>query len=191
MKTYFRFEICSFIIFAVLLFGCSTESISSLNNKLEIKTSPSLTPPNTPQNYEAKFIREEGWKIPMPERAKKMRIIEREVKSENGKMVKRTLTIYNPIGEFSFQRESSTSSSGIQIPSESLELESIWEIKINGKIYSYTVVARKAKLNEQTDNSVLTRHAFPYRYFDTDGDGKFETLVTDDSNILVPSWASQ
>lgn len=191
MKTYFRFKIYGFVLFVVFLFGCSTVSTSSLDNELETKASPSPMLPNSPQNYEGKFIKQEGWKIPLPDKKEKMRVIERDVMTENGMKVKRTITIYNPIGDFFFQRESSTSISGSQLKSESLQIQSIWEVKIKEKIYSYTVIARKATPDKQTDESVLTKFEFPYRYFDIDGDGKFETLVTDGSEILVPSWASQ
>ncbi|MCA1623947.1 MAG: DUF2782 domain-containing protein [Acidobacteria bacterium] len=191
MKTHLKYKVYGFVSFAVFLFGCSTVNTSSLSNKLEIKTSSSPTPLGISQNNEGKFIRQEGWKIPLPEKKEKMRVLERDVMSETGNRVKRTITIYNPIGDFFFYIDHPTSNLGIQMMSGLLQLESIWEVKVKEKIYSYTVIVRKAVPNAQTDESILTRHEFPYRYFDIDGDGKFETLVADDSDILVPSWVTQ
>jgi hypothetical protein len=176
-----------FVLLAVLFVGCSTVNTSSLDSKLEVEVSPYPSPPSSPQIYEAKFIRQEGWKIPLPEKRKKTRTIERDVKSENGKSVKRILTIYIPKDDFFYQREVGISNSGNELKSELLKLQSIWEIKANEKKYSYTITARKAKPDEQEDH----QHDFIYRYFDLDGDGKFETLISNDSEVLVPSWATQ
>jgi hypothetical protein len=186
MKIIFKLNVCVSIFFIFSFISCSTVKTSSVSNKLEINASPQPTPSVSQQNYEARFIRQEGYKIPFPEKKRKTRVIEREVMSENGKKVKRTIILFAS-GDFLFQRESGTSNSGIEIPSEMLKLKGIWELKIKDKIYSYTITAHNATPNKLIDHE----HDFIYRYFDMDGDGKFEMLVTDDSEVLVPEWATQ
>lgn len=189
MKIYFVFKICGFVLFAVFSFDCSTVNTSSFSNKLETKILPSPTPTDSPQNHEAKYINPDGWEIPLPEKRKKTRVIERDVKTEDGKIAKRTLTIYSPTDDFFFHRESFSQDS--EITTGLLKLQGIYELKVKEKVYGYTIYAQKTIPDEQTGKHTSIGPTFFYQCFDTDGDGKFETLVTDTSGMLIPSWASQ
>jgi len=191
MRVYFGYKIFGFVIFAVLGFCCSTVNTTLLNNKLEINTSVTPIPPDSLQKYEAKFVKEEGWEIPLPEKRKATRTIEREAKSENGTSVKRMLTVYIPIDAFFFQREPYASGLDKEMTTGLLRLQAIYELKVKEKIYGYTIYAQKTALDEQTRKSVPSGKIFFYQCFDTDGDGKFETLVTDQSGISVPDWVTQ
>lgn len=67
-----------------------------------------------------------------------------------------------------------------------LKLLFITEFSVNGKVYSYDIGARIAKPANHADEI-----GFGYRIVDFDGDGKFETMLTDDDiELKVPSWAT-
>lgn len=68
-----------------------------------------------------------------------------------------------------------------------LVLISFKEFRLNDNIYLYSIVAKK---NEDINQKNINAHneLLIYQILDNDGDGIFETLIDNDSTILIPKW---
>lgn len=176
----------TFITLLTLVFvGCSTVETTSLNEERAIETSPTQTDSN--QNNQAGII-ESGWQIPLPEKKRTLKksIVTRV--SEDGKNIKVTTTECAPINDFIYE-EKLTDYQKTKLISGELQLKTFIENKVNEKIFWYTIFAKQTESNEQKSDNSSHNHIFVYRIVDKDGDGKFETRVSDSSEILVPKWA--
>jgi hypothetical protein len=111
--------------------------------------------------------------------------------SEDGKKVEVERVIYGSRKLFFFEMEMSSRSRETQSNNELLKLESVYEFKVKKRAFFYSIFARQAKPDAQIGRPIPAMHMFVYRILDKDGDGKFETLVSDDSKIIVPKWASE
>lgn len=66
-----------------------------------------------------------------------------------------------------------------------IKITRITELKVRENVFCYLMVASKTKIDKDSKKTVGVGPDFPYRYFDNDGDGKFETLGSMES---VPNW---
>ena len=109
--------------------------------------------------------------------------------SEGGGNGKVTITYYKPTTNFIYNEDPVQ---GTVLVRGDLEVVDFIENKVKEKIFAYTIFARKAKVSQGSmDNNSSHDHTFVYRILDKDGDGKFETLLTDSSKILIPKWVMQ
>ena len=187
MRLIIKLNKYSLLGFIIILVGCSYANTGALKDRSEIKLSS--TPSSVIQDSDSKYIKETGWQVPLPEKKKIVKTSKATIDSESGKHVEIVITAYAPIDDFLFRIEPDNPYQKKGLFDEVLKLESIEEIKVKERIFWYTIFARKAKFGEQKSNNISHEHAFVYRILDKDGDGKFETLLTDSSKILVPQWA--
>lgn len=64
-----------------------------------------------------------------------------------------------------------------------LESLSFLETSVNGKVFMYSITVGPLIMNDLDH-----RDPFGYQIQDRDGDGIFETLLSDDADIVVPNW---
>lgn len=190
MKVFFRVRISYIVIFAVFHLGCSTATTTSLKDETGINFSPTPAPKNF-NNDEGIILKEKGWQIPSPRKKQKSKIKESIMKSEDGKDIKVTATFYTPIENFIYEENPLDANGEVILVHGKLKLMNFVEIKVEENVFLYTISARKTEAKEPIYNSTSHNHIFGYQIVDRDGDGKFETLLTDGSKFLVPVWALQ
>jgi hypothetical protein len=191
MKSIFNLKLYSILAFAVCFAGCSSAKTASAENELAIKFSPTPTPQSSVEESKDDSVKNENWQIPLLKNRKQTRISFSDTKSEDGKPVRLMITDYAPKNEVFFTQVPSGSVSPNRLLSGLLKLEFIEELRVKEKIFGYVVFARATKTDEKTGKPSPFGQMFVYRIIDKDGDGKFETLLADDSKILVPQWVSK
>jgi hypothetical protein len=191
MRLISRIKLCSILVFAILTVGCSPVSTSSRNEESGMKYSSNPTPNNSRQENEAKALKQESCKIPLLEKRIKIRTYVTNLNSEDGKLIKVTTTAYDSKGELFFTREAPTAEHAAELNYGWLKLEWLEELKVKDKIFGYLIFVRGAKPDEKTKKPLLDKHMFVYRCVDFDGDGTFESILTDTAKeLLVPKWAA-
>lgn len=188
MRLFFEFKILVFLLFTAFSGGCSTASTVS-RELSEMKYPPNPEAQNTVQINESRSVKKEGWQLPKAEKQKQVRKTVIDSYLENGDKIKVTTTDYAPIKDFF--TEEPFASLGKNQAFRLTKINLIRESKVNGKIFCYTIFAKATKPNEKTGKPIAVGSDFIYQYVDRDGDGKFETLVTDGSVYPVPSWVTQ
>ena len=178
--------------FLIMLSGSCNKARSQNSDNGFVSVDPSLEKTIANSTFNEKgIINPTGCQIPMPEQRKKTKESKTFGTTSSGTKVNVNISFYAPIGEFFFIRETDSSPQS-QAVTGLLRLELIGEIKSNGKVYGYSIFARKAPKNESNNRgSEEHNHMFVYRCYDSDGDGKFETVVNDGSSFPVPDWVSK
>ena len=125
----------------------------------------------------------------MPEDRKKTKESKTYGTTSDGNRVDVTITSYAPIKDFFYTLVIDPAFRGHAVGGD-LRLMFIEELATNGKVYGYSIFARQVAPKDK-DGNPLSRdqdHMFVYRCYDSDGDGKFETMITDSSPFLIPDW---
>lgn len=189
MKTFIIFKPYVIAFLTVVFIGCSTVNTTSINDELNTNISPTPNLEETPKKNDGRIVNEEGWQIPPREKRRKLRERVIDMLSEDGKNFKVTITQYVPIGGFIYSEESLLNEQKTTQLRGNLSMAGFTEFKLKEKVFLYTIMAITRKPETQKgDNTTHERH-FGYQIVDRDGDGKFETLITDKSKFLVPAWA--
>jgi hypothetical protein len=152
---------------------------------------PSVTPltTQTPYALGARFMNQAGWPIPMPENKEQVRVTETTASTESGEKVAIEITDYAPLGEFAYASElSAYPHLEARARDGLLLLQLISQLKYNNKIYGYSVFSAPGTKDVKTGMVKRNGHMFVYRLFDSDGDGRFETMITDSSPFKIPAW---
>lgn len=71
------------------------------------------------------------------------------------------------------------------------KLVSMVKCDINGHVFEYSQQVTSVISDQKSGKIVENGTPYFFRYYDMDGDGLFETLVTDSSDIMVPDWAQK
>ncbi len=131
------------------------------------------------------YVKPDGWEIPAPNELKTGDSGTSHQRSADGDLIPITFTNYYPVGEIV------TSEPGSLVGYEfgETKVQSVTSCSINGRIFEYSVLAASIKTSKRAGNTGETGAPFFYRYYDLNGDGLFETLVTDSSDVPVPDWA--
>jgi hypothetical protein len=70
-----------------------------------------------------------------------------------------------------------------------MQLFSVRQWKIGNKIFAYIITARRVEYEQSEKKYMPNGMAFMFGFLDEDGDGKFETLLSDpDSDLSIPQW---
>jgi hypothetical protein len=189
MQILFKFGIIWCAIVLAHVAGCSLNNTASVLNAVEKESSNDMKLQKVAQENDGKIIKEEGWTIPKPEKQKLVRISNTDSRLESGGKVKVTTTDYSPVKDFLTEEPIVSMGKGHVYGVTKIDL--IRESKVNNKSFCYTVFVSSVKVGEKAGKSWPTGSPFLYQYIDRDGDGKFETLLTDASKFAVPDWLSQ
>ncbi len=177
-----------FLLFSV---GCNGVQPQNLNNVINVTPTPPMEEIVETSNGNRKFINPGGWQIPMPmpEDRKKTKESKTYGTTSDGERVDMTITFYAPIKDFFYTLVIDPAFREHAVGGD-LILELIGELKTNGKVYGYSIFARQVAPKDKDGNFTASdhNHMFVYRCYDSDGDGKFETLLTDSSPYFVPDW---
>jgi hypothetical protein len=184
MKTNSSLRIQFIMFLSVFLAGCSAANTTLQNSNPEKKSAP--VEQNQNRVSDNRIIKAEGWQIPSPEKKEQVRKKTKSLNSDEGDAFEVTLTYYVPTERFIY-REKPLNDNQIILVKGELELFDFIEYRVKDKIFAYTIFARRYKIDQPNDNS-SHEHKFVYRILDSNGDGKFETLLTDNSELLVPQW---
>lgn len=149
------------------------------------RTSRSTTGNRIRHVGEDTYVKPDGWEIPAPNELKTGDSGTSHQRSADGDLIPITFTNYYPVGEIV------TSEPGSLVGYEfgETKVQSVTSCSINGRIFEYSVLAASIKTSKRAGNTGETGAPFFYRYYDLNGDGLFETLVTDSSDVPVPDWA--
>ena len=152
------------------------------------KTSQSLRGKRTPTIQkvgEDYFVKPGGWDLlPLGELKKGESSISHQPGAD-GKLIAINLTKLYPLSEII--TDEPLVSVGYNLGD--LKTLSVIKCEMKGRVFEYSVQAVKVMTEEKTLKIVENGSPLFYRYYDMDGDGLFETLVTDSSDVLVPDWA--
>jgi hypothetical protein len=164
------------LIVVAIIWGCSRENSLMNENISVIQDAPAEKLPV--ENLRKEYVDEQGWKI--PKMGKPLKSDVTNLVDDQGKTISLTtidFTSREPITKEPFD-SIGVSSNGFT------KIELIIEMKFKERVLGYMVFAKKVSVDSK-NNSVtdVNERSFYYRYFDYDGDGKFETLVTDSSKI--------
>jgi len=175
--------------FAALLFfttACTNLNISSGKNNSENVAVP--LPKKTPVIIEGRIINETGWKVPQKNDTKSWTPTVKKINSIEGKPFNVKINYFLP-NENVLYTEELFSENVTRLHGE-LVLDSFEELSLNDKVYLYSIVAKE---NESINQRNVNDHndKLIYQILDSDGDGIFETLIDNDSTILIPKWVTK
>ena len=145
----------------------------------------------TPIPDAGKVIVDEGCNIPPVSSLRIFRSHKTTWNSETGEKVNVVITDYDSPQVFYYEQKPLTHMMNYISFGGTLKLMWLSEMRSGQKVFAYTMFARKKKTEAaQSDNSNgWNDRMFPYTCVDTDGDGRFETVLTT-ADLLVPSWAA-
>lgn len=157
----------------------------SISHKEQINIVPTTaTPLLTVKND---LIKEQGWEIPVINSYLGRRT--QELRDKTGKLIKFNATDYSPRDEI-VKSESFADDNEQKFGTTKIGV--ITKLDIKGRVFAWVVMARKVEVDSSTNvKKDLGGPAFFYRFLDRDGDGKFELLVIDSSEITVPMWVQK
>lgn len=177
MKYTFVLALISFVVWGT---SCNTTSFGSATSDL---STPSVSSNSTPTNLpDAGSIKPDGWVVPQLQcEVEQFQSEKRPVVGEDGSEVTLKVAHYRPKSICTYAESSADSSSFLN---GNLRLIRIAERKVNDRIFAYIIDA----LPLSDDRNARPKRQFVYRIFDSDGDGKFETLLSDDFVLKPPRW---
>lgn len=166
----------------------NSASVVSLNAGLGLNFVSAPTPPNLPQNDDGRIVKEEGWQIPSPKEKREIGTKLIDMISEDRKSVRVMTTNYAPVEKTIYSEK--TDDARVTLVRDNLILGNFVEYKAKGKVFLYTIFARRP-MSEKQEIGSSNEKIFVYQIVDRDGDGKFETLLIKNSKFLTPSWVSR
>lgn len=132
------------------------------------------------------YIKKSGWKTP----PKNDTYIDEsydqgsvEGRTEKGKQVRTNTLLYVYRTSWWHSQDICYEGRDLDYLKGKLESLSFMETSVNGKVFMYSITVGPLILNDLDH-----RDPFGYQIQDRDGDGIFETLLSDDADIVVPNW---
>jgi hypothetical protein len=171
------------ITFLCVAYDCGTKTPESSANLRNSDVTISPTP--KPVGLNDQYIQSGGWNIPLPLnrvglKTKKVRLV-----NADGKSINCTVYSYVPSEDLLTDEPFKT----IGFPDYGkIKITFITEMKVKDKVFSYIFLAQKTKVDNETGKLIETGPGFSYRYFDMDGDSRFETLSFHDITGNLPKW---
>ncbi len=148
------------------------------------------TPPSNPRDrvvFDGKnYIKKSGWNTP----SRNDTYIDGSYdqgdvmySTESGKLVRTNTIHYIYRNPWAFSQEFYFDGRELDYLEGRLESLGFLEMSGNGKVFMYSITVGPLILNDLDH-----RDPFGYRIQDRDGDGIFESLLSDDADIVVPNW---
>jgi len=173
------------VISALVAVGCGYRAIES----------NALQPPqfnrasSTPNNNELKdkYVREEGWQIPVVPASDLKSSSVREGETVSGVAVTITASPYVPEDLFTTEPFATIGDAKYG----TIKINLITELTVKKRIFGYVMLAARTVKSSESNKLIRSGLGFTFRYLDTDGDGKFETLVFGGPTDKVPDWVAK
>jgi hypothetical protein len=172
VRELFRIRICVIVLCFICTISCAPISVDFLENKPEISSSP--TPELLSKENDDQIINESGWQIPPTKDMIMGKPVYERMKSINGRSFRVKRSPFIPDKKVSFT-EPGFSKNLTRLDGK-LGLFRVTEFSFKGKAFLYFILIRKSVTNNNSTQDVV---ADEYGILDTDGDGKFETLIED------------
>lgn len=186
LKIPFVSIMCVLGAFLFFTSACTNLNVSSGKNNSENGVVP--MPKKTPLVIEGRIINENGWQVPQTKDTKSWTPKEKKINSIEGKPFNVKITFFNP-NENVLYTEELFSENVTRLHGE-LVLNSFEEFRLNDKVYLYSIVAKENEdINQKNINA--RNDMLIYQILDNDGDGIFETLIDNDSTVLLPKWCTK
>ena len=152
----------------------ATETMSTPRAKIDIE-----------KKSDAIFVNTAGWELPDLTKQNNPTSSKEFLNDEVGN--KREVLVTNYVLKNSFTDEPFIS---IGEDHGRLKINIVREFKTGNNIFAYLLLAQKANSDKETDNIQTIGLSFFYAFVDTDGDGKFETLLKNpEKDLAIPKWA--
>jgi hypothetical protein len=167
-----------------------------LNSDVNLQNTPGSsaeTPSPNPRDvviFDGKnYIKKSGWKTP----PKKDTYVDESYDqgdvmylTESGKRVRKNTVLYGYRTSWWHSQEFYYDRGDLDYLKGKLEAVAFMEISANGKVFMHSITV--GKVVRLSSNNLDHQDPFGYRIQDRDGDGIFETLLPDESGIVVPNW---
>lgn len=179
------------IILLVVSFTACSADVNSKSLIDQPRAQSSLIPQvtSTPYVRDGRLINEKGWPIPRPDQMEQIRVRYTTGSTGDGKLLTITITDYAPIKEYFYPSEIDPYPSLRDYAvGGQLVLKSISELRSNKNIFGYSILAAETEEDKATGMLQRKGHAFVYRVYDGDGDGKYEIMILDSSPFQIPDW---
>jgi len=192
MKTV-EIPLCCFALVTLLIVnGCVTKDAASAQNNAAANSDGSIRIVST--KYGKTYVKDKGWEIPGLAASEKKKTSTWNIE-DNGKKVNVDVTEYDPLAADVVTKEPVN----LLDPNfGSVLIYGISEFAAKNQKFCYRVVANRMGINEQTGARSYSGSVFAFKYYDEDGDGKFETLIFDevdsrgrtfpDLSPHIPEW---
>lgn len=182
-------EMCMFywkwILLATITLACIACGAKRLySSGINLRSSVIDATP-TPSDFRDRYVRDEGWYIPLTSARAGAKTKEVKLAGDDGRSVTCVVYSYSPSEEL--LTDEPFNSIG-RLDYGKIKITFITEMKAKGKVFSYIFLAHKTQVDNQTGRLVETGPGFSFRYFDMDGDSKFETLSFRDAAGALPDW---
>lgn len=168
----------------LILLACSSSPMRFPSTTVNTLSSASPTPDVVRRSGDGVFVKTTGWALPEKERFNSKSLPQTQNGFfSDGSQIVLSCTIFTPKNPVVVVDEPFRT---IGENLGSYEIDSLVECCGNNLTFLLEVFAHQISENKGSENK--TRHSFFYRYYDEDGDGLFEKLVTDSSEVFVPTW---
>jgi hypothetical protein len=186
LKILFALLTCVFGAFLFFTTACTNLNISSGKNNSENGAVP--TTKKTPIIIDGRLINETGWQVPQTRDTEIGTPTVKKINSIEGKPFKVKTIYFAPNNEVLYTEE--LFSENVTRLHGELVLHGFEEFRLNDKVYLYSIVAKE---NEDINQKNINAHneKLIYQILDNDGDGIFETLIDNDSTVLIPKWCTK
>lgn len=167
--------------------SCSNDRPKAIENLSDVQVETKVAPTPTSEGLKDLYVKKEGWEIPRPSKKDFEETKEIEYKTTDGRPVKVTVYSYTA-SEDLFIRDpiEEVGERGLGL----LKIGLISELKFKNKIFCYAVMFNRTQISSDTGKPVSVGPGSVFRYWDMDGDGKFETLSFG-GEAGLPTWVSQ
>lgn len=171
----------------------STENSVLSSSSVHLQNTPGASGESSPPNprdvvlFDGTYYKKKsGWKSP----PKNDTYIDEsydqgsvEGRTEEGKRVRTNTLLYGYRESWWHSQDFYYEGRDLDYLKGKLEAISFMEIRVNGKVFMYSITVGPLTLNDLDH-----RDPFGYRIQDRDGDGLFETLLPRDADVVVPNW---
>ena len=165
------------------------ESLGS-NTLMIAENTPTIVQSKTNEELKKykELINDEGWHIPLPEKAQKNSKFVNHLKTKTGKSVNVVTTTLVNLGDYRYSIGSLSEEQKRDYPNVELKLSALKVRHIGNNIYEYVIFANRTEFDANLNANKPKGQIVAYKIKDKDGDGKFETFYPGDSDNLVPEW---
>jgi hypothetical protein len=182
----FRASTLLTFVFAMSILACSSGRVD-LKDRSGLPLAPQTGHPETSANSkgQGKPLAHKC-QIPNPPQTSVVRVRFYQAPTNAGKRVKVRITDLISKEDFYFEQSALTPEQelgGLQ------KLEMLRRFDVNGMVFSYSIFERKAGRESANQKPGDLGRLLPINCLDADGDGEFETAVTDNAELVVPDWA--
>jgi hypothetical protein len=166
--------------------ACTNLDISSGKNTSENGGVPPTK--KTSVINDGRIINETGWKVPQTKDTTKGTPTVKKINSIEGKSFNVKTTYFTPNNAVLYTEE--LFSENVTRLHGELVLTRFEEFRLNDKVYLYSILAKE---NESINRKNANDHneMLIYQILDNDGDGIFETLIDNGTDILIPKWVTK